>query len=338
MNWGIIGHQWAVALLKEHIRHHQLRHAYLFTGPRSVGKRTLALGLAQAIHCPQSNESLEPCLQCRVCKRFQEMSHPDLSVVEAETEGGVLKVEQIRALQHSLALTPYESQYRIALLIRFEEAHPAAANALLKTLEEPNPQVIFLITASHPELLPPTITSRCEILHLRPLSMVELEQALQLRYSIPGEQANLLAHVSSGRPGFAIDLLLHPEKQAARTEHLNHLLRLLTANRQERMAFALALSEDKNISRVRTVLLTWLTFWRDVMLSASHASAPLTNQDYRSQIEYLSRWIEAGSALRYISQIEQVLDLISRNVNLRLALEILFLDLPQMRQIADNVT
>ncbi len=90
-------------------------------------------------------------------------------MVQAEQAGGTLKVEQVRELQHSLSLAPYEGRYRVALLLRFEEAHPSAANALLKTLEEPSPQVVLVLTAESAESLLPTIVSRCEVLRLRPL-------------------------------------------------------------------------------------------------------------------------------------------------------------------------
>src|SRR5574342_647685 len=139
MPWDLLGHEWAARLLTEHIAGGRLRHAYLFTGPRGVGRRTLALRLAQAVNCLQPPAPGVPCGACSACVRMERMQHPDLAVIQAETEGGVLKVEGVRDLQHSLSLAPYEARYRIALLLRFEEANPSAANALLKTLEEPPP-------------------------------------------------------------------------------------------------------------------------------------------------------------------------------------------------------
>src|SRR5512146_42884 len=129
MNWNMLGSEWAIQLLKSHVANQQLRHAYLITGPQGVGRRTLALRLAQAVNCRQPVSPGEPCGICSNCKRLEAMQHPDLTVVQADQEGGTLKVDQVRELQHSLALSPYEANYRIALLLRFEEAHPSAENA-----------------------------------------------------------------------------------------------------------------------------------------------------------------------------------------------------------------
>ena len=201
MNWNILGHEWAVDLLKEHVARQDVRHAYLFTGPQGVGRRTLALRLAQALNCLQPPAPGEACYACRICVQTEKMQQPDLSVVQSERIGGTLKVEQIRELQHDLALHPYEARYRVAALLRFEEAHPSAMNALLKTLEEPGPQVVIVLTAESAERLLPTIVSRCEILRLKPLPLEVVDQGLQNLWGLPAEKARLLAHLSGGRPG-----------------------------------------------------------------------------------------------------------------------------------------
>src|SRR5512139_4054575 len=113
MNWSLLGHEWAVDLLSQHVAQGQVRHAYLFTGPQGVGRRTLALRLAQALDCPQPTAPGQPCLKCSTCQRIQKMAYPDLSVVQAEQVGGTLKVEQVRELQHALSLAPYEGRYRV---------------------------------------------------------------------------------------------------------------------------------------------------------------------------------------------------------------------------------
>src|SRR5512139_3624059 len=231
MNWDLLGHQWAVGLLREHVARQSLRHAYLITGPQGVGRRTLALRLSQAINCLQPPGPGELCGTCRACTLIGRMQHPDLAVVQAAQSGGTLKVDQIRELQSSLSLAPYEAQYRMAVLLRFEEAHVSAQNAFLKTLEEPPPRVILLLTAESPERLLPTVVSRCEVIRLRPLPVEEVNMGLQERWGLPQDQALLLAHLSGGRPGYALRLLQSPEMLDARRLRLDDHQRLLAWSR-----------------------------------------------------------------------------------------------------------
>jgi DNA polymerase-3 subunit delta' len=332
MDWRILGHQWAVELLAEHTAHGGLRHAYLFTGPSGVGRRTLALRLAQAVNCLQPPAPGQPCGTCSACTRLEKMQHPDLAILQAEQVGGTLKVDQVRELQRSLSLAPYEANYRVALLLRFEEAHPGAANALLKTLEEPAPKVLLFLTAESVESLLPTIVSRCEVLRLRPLPVAEASEGLQ-RWGIPADEAQLLAHISGGRPGYAFHLHDNPELLEQRQGWLNELATLLGTSRVERFAYARSTARAASDDRegLRRCLQTWSTFWRDVVLLSSGSSAPLTNLDWSAQTHKLANEKGLESARAILDRTEQTLSLIDRNVNTRLALENLMLDLPQAR-------
>ena len=328
MNWDLLGHDWAVDILREHVAKGRLRHAYLFTGPQGVGRRTLALRLAQAINCPQPPAPGEPCRACRTCTQIERMQHPDLSIVQAEAEGGTLKVEQVRELQRSLALTPYAARYRVAILLRFEEAHPSAANALLKTLEEPAPQVVMIVTAESAEALLPTIVSRCEVLCLRPSPLEQVSQGLQAHWSLTPERASFLAHISGGRVGYALRLSEAPERLVQRQAWLDDHRRLLAASRVERFAYADGIYKDKDA--LRQALNTWLSLWRDVLLRAAGASASPINVDREDDIHALVGRVNLQDALRIVAGIERTQDLLDRNVNARLATEVLLLDLPRL--------
>jgi DNA polymerase-3 subunit delta' len=326
MNWETLGHEWAVDLLKQHVVQGRLRHAYLFTGPEGVGRRTLALRLAQAINCLEPSAPGEPCLRCRACRQIEAMQHPDLAVVQAETRGGTLKVDQIRELHRGLSLAPYEAHYRVALLLHFEEAHPSAANALLKTLEEPPPQVVLLITAESAERLLPTIVSRCETLRLRPLPLEQVSQGLQDRWGLPADQARLLAHISGGRPGYALRLYREPELLSQRNASLEDLFRLLGSNRAERFTYAETLAKDKDA--LREVVQVWISLWRDVLLRASGSRTPLANLDRQPEVDQLAGRFDIQVANRILSVLDRTLDLLDENVNTRLVSEVLMLDLP----------
>lgn len=333
-NWGLIGHEWAVQLLRQHVAQHTQRHAYLFTGPPGVGRRTLAIRLAQALNCPQPLAPGEPCRTCRTCSQIEAMRHPDLFFVQADQVGGVIKVDQIRELQRSLALAPYTAPFRVAILLRLEEANLNTANALLKTLEEPADQAILLVTVESVEQLLPTIASRCEILRLRPSPPEYLSQELQRLRKIPPEEADLLAHLSGGRPGFALQLLSDPHRLANRRDRLDELAQLLTASRVERFSYAESLAKDKLV--MRETLIIWSSFWRDLMLLASGSAAPATNSDRLGEIENLAASLDLDTVFHFVQSLEDTLKMLERNVNLRLACEVLMLELPRLNTLIET--
>jgi DNA polymerase-3 subunit delta' len=328
MNWGLLGHDWAVNLLQRHIAHGAVRHAYLFTGPQYIGRSSLALRFAQALNCQQPPSPGIPCEVCRVCRQIESLRQPDLVVVQADQIGGTLKVDQVRELQRSLALAPYEARYRIGLFLRFEEAHPSAANALLKTLEEPPSQVILLLTAESAESLLPTIVSRCEVLRLRPVGRQELAEGLSQRLDIPTDQANLLAAVSAGRPGYAIRLVNEPDQWIQRELWLKEHNELVKSSLVQRFAYIEKLVKDKDKQTIREILLVWLSMWRDILLHAGGAHSAIANLDCGDEVARLAQNTGFQAAQRTVASLERTLVMIDKNANIRLAMEVLMLDLP----------
>lgn len=332
-NWNILGHEWAVDMLRQHVTRGEARHAYLFCGAPGLGRRTLALKLAQALNCTQPTAAGMPCENCRDCKQINAMQHPDMNVIQSinddgsAKEGGTLKVDQVREVQRALSLKPYQSKYRVALFLRFQEANESAANALLKTLEEAPAHAILLLTADTPEQLLPTIISRCEILRLRPLPISAIESDLMER-GLDAERARLLAHISGGRPGYARKLVEDISLLEKREERLNDMQTLLPASRVEKFAYADKLSKDKDV--MRQTILTWLSYWRDVMLRVAQAETPLTNIDLNMEIEFLAGRLDLPAARRVVSSLESALEQMDRNVNSRLLAEVLLLDLPKI--------
>jgi DNA polymerase-3 subunit delta' len=111
MDWDLLGHEWAVRLLQHHIARSEARHAYLFAGPPGVGRRSLAVRFAQALNCTQPPEPGIPCRICRSCSQIEKLQHPDLSILQSDSDNRTIKVEAVRELQRSLSLAPYQANY-----------------------------------------------------------------------------------------------------------------------------------------------------------------------------------------------------------------------------------
>lgn len=324
--WQIIGHEWAVKSLQQHAASGTQKQAYLFTGPESVGRRTLAIRFSQALNCPSPVKDGIPCMSCTHCGQFERMVHPDLTVVKSEPSGEALKVEQVREFQYSLHLAPNSADFRIALLVNFEKATDSAQNALLKTLEEPPNNVIILITAESAERLLPTIVSRCEVIRLRPVPLEEMNAGIQNLWQVPSEEANLLAHLASGRPGYCYDLYQNPDLMVLRRQWLDDLKKLLSSNRINRFTYADKLSKQPN--QIYPLLNTWLGIWRDVLLVSRNGGSRITNIDYAEFINYLAKNLKNNVTFQVVQNLDGIFQHLEHNVNPRLALEDLMLCLP----------
>jgi len=330
-NWQIHGHDWAVKLLRSHAAGDKLRQSYLLVGPQGVGRRSLALRFAQALNCTATDTPGEPCGECRECRQIWAMTHPDLSLLAPEEGHKDIRIDQVRALQHTLALSPYAAKYRIALLPDFQQATEEAANALLKTLEEPPDKVVLLLTADALESLLPTIVSRCEVIRLRPASIADAEAYLQSEKALPPEEAHLLAHLSGGRIGAAIHLAEAPESLARRREILETLLEMLTSSRVVRFSLAESLSRpyDKARQKAGEAIPIWLSFWRDVFVTVSGADLALVNVDFGEQIAQVAAALNLTAARALVLAHEEALAQVDAYANVRLVLEDLMLRWPK---------
>lgn len=330
--WSIVGHEWAVALLQNAVETQRHAHAYLFTGPAHIGRYTLALTLARALNCTGEQP---PCAGkvkdgkwkvedgCRACRLIAAGNHPDIRIVSPE--GASLKIDQIRQLQHDLALSPVEARARVAIIDGMELATPEASNALLKTLEEPPSHVVLILIAAEPDVLLPTIVSRCQHLALRPLAIDRVKDALMMRWNVQAQRADELAHLSGGRLGWAVTAAQDATMLEKRSARLADLVRLLGEKRVGRLAYAEELADSK---AALATLELWETWWRDVMLVASGSQAPLTNLDRRDELIHYARRLGADHARQALAVIARTAHQITRNANVRLALEALMLNLP----------
>jgi DNA polymerase-3 subunit delta' len=323
----VVGHRHAQTLLARAVLSGQVRHAYLLSGPRGIGKTTLALEFACLLNCQRrATGDTEPCGVCAACQKIAHGTHPDVALVTPPTGKRTLEVDAVREVLRAASLAPSEGAWRIFVLPEADQMLPAAANALLKTLEEPPPGVVLVLTSAEPESLLPTIVSRCQLVPLQPLTPDEIVAALQERWETPETEARELAAMANGRLGWAVRAREEPELREQRASTLAALMRLPAARRDERLRQAGAFATD--VESARQVVELWTVWWRDVVLAACGATHLGSTGATRAASERLGRALGIERAQAFLQSLLGAQAALEQNANPRLTLDVLMLDLP----------
>jgi DNA polymerase-3 subunit delta' len=331
--WGIVGHNHAIDLLRRALAAQRVRHAYLFTGPEHIGKSLLAQRFAQTLLCTGGPDSrvapLNPCGACLACRKVMHGNHPDVHFISRVPDKQFILIEQVRALQSDSARRTLEGRRNIFIIQGMHEMNIQAANCLLKTLEEPEPDVVLLLTVPDPGLLLPTILSRVQQVSMHLLISTQIREALEQRWGVKPAEANVIAALAAGRMGWAVQAVEDENLLAERKEQLDTLTQLLSANRVERFAAAQRLSEDTG--KLRAILELWLLWWRDIVLAAYNSLDLVVNVDMRSTIAKQAAQVGPAEAERMARAILSTMEALEQNVNARVALEVLMLDMPMVK-------
>ncbi len=329
-HWPVFGHDWAVNQLRKSLANGRIRHAYLIVGTDSIGKNTLAHAFASALNCTHDDETMRPCGECRSCKLIASGGHSDMLYPEYDSGTGALKIEAIRTVMRGIAMKPYEARYRIAIFQNFDHAQPRAQDALLKTLEEPPPNALIFLLAPATESLLSTITSRSQVLSLRPVAANTIRDLLQNHYGADPERAELLARLSGGRLGWAIQALQDDSLLNQRDEAFKLLEDCLKLPRAGRFEIAEGLGKDKQ--SLAALLELWQTYWRDLLLLREGSRVPTANSDRMIPLQQHAIYFTADDTLKAMKATRNLMQQLQYNINLRLALEVMFLDYPGLKQ------
>jgi len=224
---GVIGQRRAVAQLEGEIAAQRLAHAYMFVGPGGVGRATAAQALFAAVNCTEPTAE-GPCGSCGSCHRLAAGTHEDFLVLAppSEARSSQIKVEAVREAIRATGFAPFGGGKRMILIKQAEHLNPASANALLKTLEEPPPNNILVLTVGDAKELLPTLVSRCRKVSFMPLTGEEIAAEL-VRRGEPEADARLKAGLAGGSLGRALQL-----DTAVLQADLERLVNQLTAGGQ----------------------------------------------------------------------------------------------------------
>ena len=336
-NWTTIGNDAALAALQRAVESGRPAHAYVFTGPEGVGKAHAALEFAAALNCAYGPK---PCGVCRACRDTLAGHHTDVEMVapgglcdepehKDHADSRDLRICQIRRLERIISLAPYSGGRRVAILDAADSLHAEAANAFLKTLEEPPEGTVLVLLAEREDRLPETVLSRCQRVVFRRADRETVIGALRERGAEP-LQAEAIAAAAVGRIGWAFRALADPSLLIERTKLLDDALRVAHADRVGR--FGWARENEGRTAEVRErylrVLDVWEEWWRDVLVAVAGGDG-LLNRDREATLREEGRLYAADEVVRFLQGVIKTREYLYANVDPQLAIENLMLDLPR---------
>jgi DNA polymerase III subunit delta' len=318
----IIGHRSTIASLQTAAARQRLAHAYLFHGEEAIGKRATALLFAQALLCERMPPDIEldSCGQCRSCHQVDVRTHPDYFVVEPDRELATpqIKIEQIREIEHQIMYRPLAGDRKVCMIDDADRLTIGAANALLKTLEEPPDHSLFLLITSRPASLPATIRSRCQALRFATPARTDVEAALILKREMPPADARFLAMICDGRLGEA----LSTDLKTVRSQQ-QELVELVSPNFLRSVTNVLTAAESLAKADRAADTLSWIARWiRDLIIVQVRGDREqLLCVDHLSSLERDARQASTDALLDLLRDIEHTQQQTTRHLNLQMALE-----------------
>lgn len=317
----IVGHEKQLEALRQSLVSGRLHHAYLFIGPDGIGKRTLALALAQAIHCAELESDF--CGNCGACRAIQTGNHADVRVLEPLSNKKDISIQQVRELEKTLSFRSFSGRRKMAIIDPATSMNWPAQNALLKTLEEPPQGCILILLASNVGGLLPTVRSRVFALSFTSLPRQLMVSFLISRRGKTREQAEVLAALTMGSLG-AVSRFDKEKMIEKRLDWMKTLVSLRAGDYRAALSAAEALAGNREET---LKFLEWAELWYHDLLTfrAAHAPDKILNVDMLPQIEEHSARIEADDLFSLLSKTGEASQLIQRNLNRRMVIEDLLL-------------
>jgi DNA polymerase-3 subunit delta' len=322
----LVGHENQLATLRQALEQERLHHAYVFLGPEGVGKRSIAMALAKAVHCLETPRDF--CGRCANCSGIENHNHPDVRVLGPLPGKKDISIEQVRTLERELSYRSFSGRKKVAIIDPAPMMNFSAQNALLKTLEEPPAGSLLILIATSAGALLPTLLSRCLRLSFGPLASSTVADFLVSRRGQTPEQAKLLAAISLGSLGRAAspDIEELAEKRVGWVD----AIALLAKGDPAGPALAEDLAKDREEA---FTFLNWLSEWyRDILIfHATESLEEVCNVDLSEKLKAQAESCSLERTLFLRSQALAAAQHIRRNINRRMALENLFAHVAGLR-------
>lgn len=304
----LLGHQKQWQFLKKSFRLGRIPHALLFQGQEKLGKKTFALELIKLVNCQNNEISARPCQKCLSCRAIERRTHPDFILVEPLKKE--IQISQIRDLGLRLASKPYLASFKSAIIDQAHLMTREAQSCFLKTLEEPKGKTLLILITQFPERLLPTILSRVQKIKFCPVKKFKIKDYL-ISQGLPEKAAERLSLLSFGKPGRTLEFLLKPAKLENQKQKISDLIKICNSPLVFRFRYLKDLSlESKNLKEILEI---WLRYFRKKLLEVTN------NRQSGYSLSKLKKILQLiQNTIFYIS---------TTNVNLKLALEILMLEL-----------
>lgn len=309
----IIGQQQALLLLQKTLQNNRLGHAYLFHGPSGIGKKLTALQFVKALYCDA--QAADACDTCTPCHKIMRDNHPD--VVLLEPTGTSIGIDEIRRLQHRLGYKPYEGRRITVIIDACETFSLAAANALLKTLEEPPADTLLVLLTSKKDALPSTILSRCQLVPFSPLTPSHIE-TIFLQQGLDSTTAQLAASLAEGR----LDTNVATDLATVLTQRQTVYTLLTEAvHAKESTLFEQARQLAGKRPQCEALLHRLAMLCRDLVMLKVAPTRPLYNHDLHADLATLAPRLSLDGLLDTYAMTEQLQRYLSLNVNPQLSFE-----------------
>jgi DNA polymerase-3 subunit delta' len=322
--WLVVGNERTVDTLARKVADGRLPHALLLAGPREIGKTRLAVELAKALNCI----GLEPpCQACLHCRQIEVGSHPDVWIVGPSAGRDSIVIQQVRELRESASLRAFQGKWKVFVIAGAEALTPQAADALLKTLEEPPTKVTIVLTTSDVDALPETMLSRCNVVTLQTVDDSLIERML-LERGGSLEMARRLAHLARGRVGWAIRAAADPKLAGQQEELLASLTSLLDLDLDARLQLVEKLTVKKDRSYVRGVLELLVLVARDLLYLSEGLPSRLAADQLKQTLARQAAFLGEASVHEYVRAVRIAMERVDHNVDPRLALEAVVVNLP----------